>query len=50
MVAAIPRPRRGENHVYRWTLAGDLLRLEYLHFGEADPVHLFDLAQASERE
>jgi hypothetical protein len=37
-------------NVYRWTLAGDLLRLEHLRFGEASPVHLFDLAQAAERE
>lgn len=49
------RPEGGErdirfSNVYRWTLAGDLLRLEHLRFGEASPVHLFDLAQAGERE
>ena len=37
-------------NVYRWKLAGDLLRLEHLRQGEANPVHLLDLAQAGERE
>jgi hypothetical protein len=49
------RPEGGERdilftNVSRWTLADDLLRLEHLRFGEANPVHLFDLAQAGERE
>jgi hypothetical protein len=38
------------HNVYRWTLAGDVLRLEHLRFGEANPVHLFDLVQCGERE
>jgi hypothetical protein len=37
-------------NVYRWTLADGLLRLEYLRFGEANPVHLLDLARAGDRE
>jgi hypothetical protein len=37
-------------NVYRWTRAGELRRLEHLRFGEANPVHLFDLAQAGEPE
>jgi hypothetical protein len=37
-------------NVYRWTLSGELLRLEHLRLGEDNPVHLLDLAQAGERE
>jgi hypothetical protein len=49
------RPEGGERdihfgNVYRWTMAGGLLRLEHLRFGEANPVHLLDLAPAGERE
>src|SRR5262249_55405922 len=49
------RPEGGErdirfSNVYRWTLAENLLRLEHFRFGEANSVHLFDLAQAGERE
>jgi hypothetical protein len=35
-------------NVYRWTLADDVLRLEHLRFGEANPVHLLDLTKAGE--
>ena len=38
------------SNVYRWTLAGDVLRLEHLRFGEANAVHLIDFTQAGERE
>jgi hypothetical protein len=38
------------SNVYRWTLADDVLRLEHLRFGEANPVHLLDLTGAGERE
>lgn len=38
------------HNVYRWTRAGDLLRLEHLRFGENHAVYLFDLAQAGEGE
>jgi hypothetical protein len=38
------------HNVYRWTLAGDLIRLEHLRFGADNPVYLFDLAQSGERE
>jgi hypothetical protein len=37
-------------NVFRWTWAGELLRLEYLRFGEDHPVFLFDLAPGGERE
>src|SRR5262245_24697285 len=37
-------------NVYRWTLVGDLLRLEHLRFGEDRPVYLFDLEPAGERQ
>jgi hypothetical protein len=37
-------------NVYRWTRAGDLLRLEHLRFGDDNPVYLFDLTQAGELE
>ncbi len=40
----------GFHNVYRWTLVGDRLRLEHLRLGESDPVHLFDLTPAGERE
>jgi hypothetical protein len=38
------------SNVYRWTLVGEVLRLEHLRQGEANPVHLLDLAQCGERE
>jgi hypothetical protein len=37
-------------NLYRWTLAGDVLRLEHLRFGVDNPVYLFDLAQVAEQE
>jgi len=37
-------------NVYRWMLAGELLRLEHLRQGEHEPVRLFDLAPAGEQE
>lgn len=47
--AADGRETRFSN-VFRWTLAGDLLRLEHLRFGVDNPVYLFDLAQTGDRE
>jgi hypothetical protein len=48
------RPTNGKDirfsNVYRWTRAGDGLRLEHLRFGVDSPVYLFDLYQAGERE
>jgi hypothetical protein len=49
------RTQRGERqirftNVYRWSLIGDLVRLEHLRFGEVSPVHLFDLVQAGDWE
>jgi len=37
-------------NVFRWTVAGDVVRLEHLRFGEDHPVFLFDLVPAGERE
>lgn len=33
-------------NAFRWSLLGELLRLEHLRFGPENPVHLFDLAPA----
>jgi hypothetical protein len=49
------RPEGGEwdirfHNVYRWTLAGDHLRLEHLRCDEEHPVYLFDLMPAGEQE
>jgi hypothetical protein len=48
------RPEGGRDlrfhNVYRWTLAGDLLRLEHLRLGADNPVHLLDLVQTGEGE
>jgi hypothetical protein len=49
------RPVNGERNirftnVYRWTLADDLLRLEHLRLGAANPVYLLDLTQCGDRE
>jgi hypothetical protein len=38
------------SNVFRWTVAGDLIRLEHLRFGLDHPVYLFDLQQTGERE
>ena len=38
------------SNVFRWTVAGDVVRLEHLRFGEDHPVYLFDLAPADEWE
>jgi len=32
------------NNTFRWSLVGELLRLEHLRLGPDSPVHLFDLA------
>ncbi len=47
--AASEREIRFTN-IFRWTRTGEVLRLEHLRFGEANPVFLFDLAQVSEME
>jgi hypothetical protein len=48
------RPEGGReirfHNVYRWTLSGDVLRLEHLRFGVDNPVYLFDLTQSGEQE
>jgi hypothetical protein len=48
------RPEGGRDlrfsNVFRWTIAVDVLRLEHLRFGPDQPVYLFDLQQAGERE
>ncbi len=48
------RPEGGNDirfrNVFRWTIAGETLRLEHLRFGEDHPVYLFDLAPAGEGE
>lgn len=36
------------NNTFRWSRLGDLLRLEHLRFGEANPVFLFDMALAND--
>ena len=38
------RPAIGFNNVFRWTVIGEVLRLEHLRFGPDAPVLLFDLA------
>jgi hypothetical protein len=38
------------HNVFRWSKVGDTLRLEHLRFGEENPVFLFNLAAAGERE
>jgi hypothetical protein len=38
------------HNFYRWTLSGDLLRLEHLRLGPENPVTLFDLSQVGDRE
>jgi hypothetical protein len=43
-------PQTRFTNVFRWMLAGDVLRLEHLRFGEDRPVYLFDLAPAGDRE
>jgi hypothetical protein len=37
-------------NTYRWTRAGDALRLEHLRFGVDNPVPLFDLTQTGQGE
>src|SRR5262245_30099429 len=37
-------------NTYRWTRAGDTLRLEHLRFGVDKPVPLFDLTQTGREE
>jgi hypothetical protein len=49
------RPEGGErdicfHNVYRWTAVGETVRLEHLRFGADNPVVLFDLAPAGDRE
>jgi hypothetical protein len=38
------------HNVYRWTRVGEFLRLEHLRFGADNPVLLFDLTRAGDRE
>jgi hypothetical protein len=52
--AGVWRPEGGSDirfrNVFRWTLAGSVVRLEHLRFGAENPVYLFDLEAAGERE
>ena len=48
------RPEGGRDlrfsNVFRWSKAGEAIRLEHLRFGEAHPVYLFDLLPAGDGE
>ena len=52
--AGVWRPEGGRDirfrNVFRWSVAGEAVRLEHLRFGEDHSVYLFDLAPAGERE
>jgi hypothetical protein len=39
------RPTIGFSNIFRWTLVGDVIRLEHLRFGPDVPVLLFDVAE-----
>jgi hypothetical protein len=38
------------SNIYRWTLVGEVVRLEHLRQGVDNPVYLFDLSQTGEQE
>jgi hypothetical protein len=38
------------HNVFRWSIVDGKLHLEHLRFGEASPVHLFDMEPAGDRE
>lgn len=42
------RPAVAFNNVFRWSVAGDALRLEHLRFGPEHPVLLFDMAPGAD--
>jgi hypothetical protein len=42
------RPAIAFNNAFRWSVAGDALRLEHLRFGPDHPVLLFDMAPGAD--
>ena len=46
--SAAARPAIRFHNLFRWSLAGETLRLEHLRFGPNHPVHLFDMATTAD--
>ncbi|QJW97661.1 hypothetical protein FTUN_5238 [Frigoriglobus tundricola] len=44
------RPAIGFRNVFRWSVAGAVLRLEHLRFGPDEPVFLIDMAPGADGE